>query len=172
MKRFLIIYLIFNLQPAFSQPASAQDYYDFLLQEEIKIGMQLTNLALMLNSYNAPAMHEQLSLLKKQIILSMEQVEKTDPYHKSKYLKDAFIDYTEKLLHLCKDDFKILIDILSKEQLTESDKDEVLKLNSKIKKHTADVYESLNAAREKYTNKNNIKVQSDPFRFYLEQTKY
>jgi hypothetical protein len=172
MRLLLLLFLVLYRVIVFSQNETAQQYYDFLLQEEITVGEELVKLSLLLKDANSKKLYEHLSFTRNIISASIEKVDDEDAFHKSKYLKDAFIDYLEKLKHLCKDDFKNLIDIISQDNLTENDKNEVQKIFTKINKHISDADESLKEARTKFIEKHRLKVQQQPFRFYLEQTKH
>jgi hypothetical protein len=98
-----------------AQNDKAQQYYNFLLQEEIAVGSEVVKLSNLLSQGNKEELHTQLLQLKNTSAKCIEKIEEADAYPKSKYLRDACIEYLETFRHLSRNDFKELIDIITKE---------------------------------------------------------
>jgi hypothetical protein len=156
----------------FGQNNTPKDYLEFIQQEEINTGNELVALSIMLKNSDEKELSEQLLKLRNTINASIERIDEVDYYHKSKYLKEAAIDYFDALRHLSKDDFKILIEIISKDYLTENDKEKANSYFLKVKNHIDEAYSNLNEAKIKFAEKHQLTIQLNPFKFYLSETKH
>jgi len=155
-----------------AQDETAQQYYEFIEQEEIATGTELIKLGRMLKSSDSGELHQQLQIFRNSVNAALEKIDDTDAFQKNKYLKEAALDYFETLKHLGKNDFRILIDLITKENLTPDDKEKTTGYYSKIRNHIVDADNELKNSKKKFAEKYQLKVQQQPFKFYLEETKH
>jgi len=166
---FLLLCLSYFVQ---AQNETAQQYYEFIEQEEITTGTELIKLGRMFKSADSGELHQQLQIFRNSVNVALEKVDDTDAFQRNKYLKEAALDYFEVLKHLGKNDLRILIDLISKENLMPDDKEKATGYYSKIRNHIVDADKELKNAKKKFAEKYQLKVQQQPFKFYLEETKH
>jgi hypothetical protein len=161
--------LLFSINYLFAQNDKAQQYYNFLLQEEIAVGSEVLKLSNLLSEGTNEELQAQLLQLKNISAKCIEKIEEADAYPKSKYLKDACIDYLETFRHLSRNDFKDLIEIITKDNTEVSDKAEVKDYFGKIQHHIHQADENYKKAKEKFIKAHQLQVADNEFKFYLEQ---
>jgi hypothetical protein len=160
---------IFSINYLLAQNGKAQQYYNFLLQEEIAVGSEVVKLSNLLSQGNKEELHTQLLQLKNTSAKCIEKIEEADAYPKSKYLRDACIEYLETFRHLSRNDFKELIDIITKENTDKADKAEVQDYFGKIQHHIQEADVNYKKAKEKFIKTHQLQVADNEFKFYLEQ---
>lgn len=168
---FLLLLTILELQGA-AQHRNAQEYYDFLWKHEVTIGEELIKLSRLLTTYDSGLLHNQLAIVNARIAMSLDSIENTESFPRSKYLKEAFLEYLETLKHLCRHDWKLLIDILTKSQLAPDDKIKVEKIYSDITRHVERSAEILHVAKARFAERHQLILPQDPYHFYLTQPFY
>lgn len=165
---FIVFVFTFYFLKVFAQNETVEKYYQFLLNEEIAVGNELIKLSSELNNNTPEIIHQQYLVFKNQINTSLEKIEKVEAFEKGKYLKDASLKYLEVFKHLAKTDFKLLIDIYSKEHIIADDKN---LSNQHLKKIQLAVDEStvkLDSARKKFIESFHLTVDKNPYKFYLQ----
>jgi hypothetical protein len=170
MKPLLIFFSIISFHVAVAQQ-TAQQYFDYLQAAEITVGTQLVTLSNQLKVADKQQLQLLLQNFRDTVNHTIEQVDDKDAFPKSKYLKQAFVEYLEIFKHIGKHDLKELIDILSEENLEDFHKEDVDDHAEKINNHFAKAEEAWHGARQKFINEHNISTTDNPFKFYLEQTK-
>jgi len=83
-------------------------------------------------------------------------------------LKDASLKYFEVMKHLAKTDFKLLIDIYAKDNISTDDKKTSNQHLNKIQLAVDESYEKLENARKKFVDSNHLTVDNNQFKFYLQ----
>jgi hypothetical protein len=171
MKPLLFVFSLISFNLAVAQQ-TAQQYFDYLQAAEITVGTQLVTLSNQLKVVDKQQLQFLLQNFRDTVNHTIEQVDDKDAFSKSKYLKQAFIEYLEAFKHIGKHDLKQLIDILSEENLENFHKEDVADHTEKMNKHINAAEEEWTAAKEKYIKHHNISTTDAPFKFYLEQTKH
>jgi hypothetical protein len=172
MKNYILLYFLLFSINVFSQNETAQQYYDFIQQEEIATGTELLELGRMLKDGDSKEIEQQLQVFRNTVNSALEKIDDTDAFQKNKYLKEDALDYFEVLKHVGKNDFRILVELIIKENLTAEDKEKALGYYSKISHHIDDADKKLKESKKKFAEKYQLKAQQTPFKFYLEETKH
>ena len=171
MKPLLIFFSIISFHVAVAQQ-TAQEYFDYLQAAEITVGTQLVTISNQLKVADKQELQQLLQEFRNTVNTTIEQVDDKDAFSKSKYLKQAFIEYLEAFKHIGKHDLKQLIDILGEENLEAFHKEDVADHAEKMNNHIVTAEEEWTTAKEKYIKQHNISTSDNPFKFYLEQTKH
>jgi len=171
MKLSLILFSLISFHFAVAQQ-TAQAYFDYLQAAEITVGTQLVTLSNQLKVANKQQLQQLLQDYRNTVNTAIEQVDDKDAFSKSKYLKQAFLNYLEAFKHIGKHDLKELIDVLAEENLENFHKEDVTDHSEKMNKHILTAEEEWATAKEKYIKHHNISTNDNPFKFYLEQTKH
>ena len=162
-----IVFIFYNIQ-LFAQNETAEKYYHFILNEEIAVGNELVKLSKSLSYNNTENIQKQYLIFKNQINTSIDNVAKLESFSKSKYLKDASLKYFEVMKHLAKTDFKLLIDIYAKDNISTDDKKTSNQNLNKIQLAVDESYEKLENARKKFVDSNHLTIDNNQFKFYLQ----
>ena len=110
MKTLLIFFSIISFHVAVAQQ-TARQYFDYLQAAEITVGTQLVTLSNQLKVADKQQLQLLLQNFRDTVNHTIEQVDDKDAFPKSKYLKQAFVEYLEVFKHIGKHDLKELIDI-------------------------------------------------------------
>lgn len=171
MKMLLLSTLLFLFaKNAFSQQ-TAKEYFDFIEQEEIAVGSEIVKLSNQLKSENRQQLMQQLQQLKTTIETSTEKIEDGKIYPKSKYLKQAAIEYFASVKYIAKHELTELVEILTQPNVEATDKFLVSDYFGKIEQRISKADEALKEAKEKFCKANNIDASINSFKFYLNETK-
>ncbi len=171
MKLSLILFSLISFHIAVAQQ-TAQAYFDYLQAAEITVGAQLVTLSNQLKVADKQQLQQLLQDFRNTVNTTIGQVDDKDAFSKSKYLKQAFLEYLEAFKHIGKHDLKELIDVLGEENLEDFHKEDVADHAEKMNAHLNKAEEEWNAAKEKFIKQHNISTNDGAFKFYLEQTKH
>jgi hypothetical protein len=170
--KFSIFFLFTMLNIVVSaQNETPKQYYDFIEENEIAVGVEIVKLSGMLKTADENELNAQLAKLRNMVATAIKAIDDADAYSKSKYLKEAAIDYFEAFKHLMKNDFKELIELISKDNIDANDKENVEEYYRKIKNHIEEADKNFVESKKKFTEKHQLTVQQNPFKFYLNETK-
>ncbi len=170
MKQLFIILLLVNTLSVFAQTSSSA-YLNFLIQQETIVGTELVLLTKKINSKDKIELTAQLQKLRSEADAAVDRVEEEVAYGKSKYLKQAAIDYLASFKHISKHELIDLVELFTKPNTESSDKGLVDDYFGRIFQHINKYEIVYKAAIEKYCKEHKIEMPEAYQKFYLNETK-
>lgn len=167
MKYLLFTFSFFYAVVAQAQMTDAEAYYYFLQQEEIAFGNEMVKLTRMLPEQDDKIL-QQYQAFKNQVNIAYKNIDEKPAFQKSKYLKEASLDYIEAWQHVAKHDLKILVELFTKKQVMPNDVALSKTYFEKIEQHLKDKEEKYRKAKQQFANDHNFTFYEKPFKFYLQ----
>lgn len=167
MKYLIFIFSCLHTLLAHCQVSEAQLYLNFLQKEEIAFGDELIKLTKMLKQPDANLL-QQYQAFKNQVHISYNNIDDKSAFPKSKYLKEAALDYFEAWQHIAKHDLKELTELYIKEKVTQEDVALASEYFKKVQQHIQHKEEDYRKAQQKFAADHLIMLSENPFKFYLQ----